>query len=196
MKLFFFILYFSAACAAAAEPVFWSKTEAELTRTMPAPAGLIQHVLSGEDENDRRLLHECMREQDLKKGQEAALFLIAPLTVSRDAQKAYFVRPALKPYCSAFYGAHLFRYWLVTRNATGKGAAYRTIFKSGSDGVGVLPSSANGYNDLLVYSHNALSQYWVVLKFDGREYKEASCEKKDFQEEVNSRHSRAGGNPC
>jgi len=182
MRLFILMLMW-APCAGAVEPVFWSDTETELKDTVSAPAGLIQFVLRGEDSDDNRSVHECMQEEKLKKGEEAALFTVSRVSLKDDQSPGYFVRPALKPFCSTFYGAHLFRYWFVT-SAMEKGRlVYRMAFKDGGDGAGVLPTSTNGYKDLLLYSHDAASEYWVTLAFDGREYKEKDCERKDFQED-------------
>jgi hypothetical protein len=187
LKAFWFFLVFFPAYATAAEPVFWSATETALKNPISAPAGLVQFVLDGEDADDRQLILECMQEKNVKKGKEAALFSVAEVNLANDAQKAYFVRPALKPYCSAFYGAHLFRYWIVTATVKGKHATYRTRFKNGGDGVGVLPTSTHGLRDLLIYDHTARSQFWTTLVFDGHEYKQANCERKDSQDDGSSR---------
>ena len=183
MKRFLILMLMWAPCAGAVEPVFWSDTETELKDTVSAPAGLIQFVLRGEDSDDNRSVHECMQQEKLKKGEEAALFTVSRVSLKDDQSPGYFVRPALKPFCSAFYGAHLFRYWFVTTAMEKGRLVYRMAFKDGGDGVGVLPTSTNGYKDLLLYSHDAVSQYWVTLAFDGREYKEKDCERKDFQED-------------
>jgi hypothetical protein len=183
LKALWFALFFFPVCAAAAEPIFWSAPEAELANQISPPAGLIQFVVNGEDADDRHLLLECMQQQNLKKGEEAKLFTVVELSLADDSRKAYFVRPALKPYCLTFYGAHLFRYWFITSSVERKHAKYRTLFKNGGDGIGVLATRTNGYRDLLVFNHTAMSQFWTTLAFDGRKYEQVSCEQKDFQDD-------------
>lgn len=177
------LLLMWAPCAGAVETVFWSDTETRLEQTISAPPGLIQFVLGGEDSDDRRILQECMEQERLKKGQEAALFTVSRVSLNGDNLPGYFVRPALKPFCFAFYGAHLFRYWFVSSSVEKGRPAYRMVFKNGGDGVGVLPTSTNGYRDLLLFSHNAVSQYWVTFAFNGHKYEEKECVRKDFQED-------------
>jgi len=124
-----------------------------------------------------------MQENDLKIGQETTLFSVAKIHAISGTMKVFFVRPTLKPYCFAFYGAHLFRYWFVTSSQSAKNHKYKILFRGGGDGVGVLPTRTNGVADILAYGHTAVSQFWTTLAFDGREFKEKGCERKDFQED-------------
>lgn len=150
---------------------------------IPAPAGLAQFIIASEDADSRDQFRECMRENGLKIGQEAVLFSVAEIHAVSDTMKVFFVRPTLKPYCLAFYGAHLFRYWFVASPQSAKNHKYEILFKGGGDGVGVLPTKTNGVADIVAYGHTAVSQFWTKLEFDGREFKEKGCERKDFQED-------------
>lgn len=183
LKYFLILFAFLSLQVRADEPIFWSDTESELKSTVPAPAGLVQFVLASEDVESRHQLRECMQENGLKTGQEASLFSVAEINAAHDARKVFFVRPTLKPYCFAFYGAHLFRYWFVTSSHPAKNHKYDILFRGGGDGVGVLSTRTNGVADLVTYGHTAVSQFRVTLAFDGREFKEKGCERIDVQED-------------
>ena len=181
LKYFFILFLLLSLQARADEPIFWSDTESELKSTVSAPAGLVQFIIASEDTESRHQLRECVHENGLKIDQESSLFLVAEIHGASDTKKVYFVRPALKPYCFAFYGAHLFRYWFVASDHRAKNHKYEILFRGGGDGVGVLPTRTNGIADLVTYSHTAVSQFWVTLAFDGHKFMEKGCERKDFQ---------------
>lgn len=183
LKYFVILLTFLSFQVRADEPIFWSNTESELTSTVPAPAGLVQFILASEDADSRHQFRGCMQESDLKNGQEGALFSVAEINAVSNTEKVFFVRPALKPYCFAFYGAHLFRYWFVASSQLAKKHKYKILFKGGGDGIGVLPTRTNGVADLVAYGHTSVSQFWTTLAFDGHEFKEKGCARKDFQED-------------
>lgn len=183
LKYLFILCAFLSLQVRADEPIFWSDTESELKSTVPAPAGLVQFILASEDAESRHQLRECVQENGLKMGQESLLFSVAEIPAASDTKKVLFVRPALKPYCFAFYGAHLFRYWFVASSQPAKNRKYEILFRGGGDGVGVLPTRTNGIADLVTYGHTAVSQFWVTLAFDGHEFKAKGCERRDFQED-------------
>lgn len=183
MKYFFILFVLLSLQVRADEPIFWSDTESELKSTVPAPAGLVQFILASEEAESRHQLRECVKEYGLKTGQEASLFSVVEIHGASDTKKVFFVRPALKPYCFAFYGAHLFRYWFVASTERAKNHKFEILFRGGGDGVGVLSTRTNGIADLVTYGHTAVSQFWVTLAFDGHKFTKKRCERKDFQED-------------
>lgn len=183
LKYFFLLIALFALQARAADPIFWSDTESELKSTVPAPAGLAQFILRNEDADSRRQFKECMQENGIMDGQEAALFSVAEVPEVRGSMKVFFVRPTLRPYCFVFYGAHLFRYWFVKSSQPARNHNFKILFKGGGDGVGVLPTRTNGVADLITLGHTAVSQFWITHAFDGREFREKGCERKDFQDD-------------
>jgi hypothetical protein len=60
----------------------------------------------------------------------------------------WFVRPALRPYCHALYGAHSFRYFLFEERAAATGWQNRLVFRSGGDRFAAYPTRHHGLNDI------------------------------------------------
>lgn len=137
------------------------------------PAGLLPFLMQSWDETDRALFDDCLHESP--RLSPAAFFQIAQLDLNGDAHPDYFVRPASAPYCSAFYGAHLFRYWLITSHSGPHGPAYQIVLHNGSDEFRVLAASSHHYRDLQVISHNAVEIYTSIWRFDGHAYQPRSC---------------------
>jgi hypothetical protein len=183
MRLLFVLIVISYQCIAVSSPLFTTDSETEPPNKVAPPKGLIEFILKGEDANDNRLLAECLEEKGFTKKQASIFFSIYKIDLNSDGLPDYFVRPALKPYCFAFYGAHLFRYWLVTAQMKNGQHIYYVAFKNGGDGVSILPTKTNGYRDLLVVGYNAVEEHQVTLAFDGNEYQTKSCVKNMFSEE-------------
>ncbi len=66
------------------------------------------------------------------------IFSTEAIWLNNDGLMDYFVRPAIEPYCDAFYGAHLFEYWLVVSYRNHGKIGYRVVFKNGGDEARVL----------------------------------------------------------
>lgn len=183
MRLFFILLLLSSQCVTASDTIFSTNSETEPKNKISPPSGLIKFILNGEDANDNRLINECIEDKGLNKKEKGKLFSVYKIDLNGDGQPDYFVRPSLNPYCNAFYGAHLFRYWLITRHTRNGKSFYRLVFKNGGDGVSILASKTNNYHDLLIAGHNAVVEFIVMLSFNGKEYEEKGCVKNTFTEE-------------
>ena len=178
MRASLITLMLSFACSASAQVLLHSETESELKDSVVPPEGVVNLILRDEP-SDASYFGECMAE-----GSRTAreFFTSSLLDLNHDGSPDYFVRPALRPYCGAFYGAHLFRYWLVTSHRKGGRISYRIVFKSGGDEATVLSHSTNGYRDLVLVGHNALESYTSTWHFNGSKYEPGSCTKRVFQQ--------------
>lgn len=131
-----------------------------------------------------------MQEANARQGEERKLFTVVKLSLNNDKYPDYFVRPALAPYCSCFYGAHLFRYWFVTSHEAEGKTRYTMSFRSGGDGVRVLPSVTNNFHDLQLQSHTALELFTTTMKHDGTRYVPHDCFVEKFDNGKAVRKSR------
>ena len=159
---------------ASAQVLMASDTESELAHNVRLPQGVIDLIIKNEPD-DAGQLEECMANDEGGKIPVADLFSARKIRLNNDDLPDYFVRPAIKPYCQVFYGAHLFRYWFVTSYREKGKIRYRITFKAGSDAVRVLNHRTNGYHDLELVGHNAIQVATSSWRFDGKRYVAVGC---------------------
>ncbi|GAB2867058.1 hypothetical protein GCM10027277_40010 [Pseudoduganella ginsengisoli] len=157
---------------------------------MTPPNEVVQLILRDEPD-DVAHVRECMVEKGLRKKYAAKLFTATSLHLNGDGIPDYFVRPSLEPYCAAFYGAHLFRYWFVVGHRNHGKISYHIIFKSGSDEARVLATMTNGYHDLELMGHTASTARVSSWRFNGKEYKPSRC-----IDQVMGENGWTGSTPC
>lgn len=97
-----------------------------------------------ESMDDKNFLDAEIREKGLSKNHSPYL-VEKPVPLGKTGGNYTFVRPATEPYLSTFYGAHVFRYWII-----GNG---KIIFLSASDRFSILSSSHNNMRDIVVTNY-------------------------------------------
>lgn len=170
------LLFFLASVSGLASPqiLMSSDTESELTPNVKPPRAVIDLIIKNEPD-DISQLEECITNDQHERIPVADLFSVRAIRLNNDDLPDYFVRPAVKPYCATFYGAHLFRYWFVTSYKHKERIGYRIIFKGGGDEVRVLNHFTNGYRDLELVGHNAVKVATSSWRFDGKKYVVTGC---------------------
>lgn len=181
MRYFLALFIFVISCALADEVIFQTDSETDIKDKIDPNPELIEFVLKNEPE-DVGLFEECLKENNLKRNEAKKLFSVARISLISGSNAGYFIRPAIEPWCMAFYGAHLFRYWFVSSKQVDGRETYEMVYKSGGDGIKVLGSTTNGLHDLITESHTALELYKVKLKYSGNEYKIDSCLQDTFED--------------
>ena len=78
------------------------------------------------------------------------------------------MRPPDKPFHPPFYGAHIFRFWIVD-------AKGHIVFAAGADGFAMLTSSHEGMHDLRVSQCHGGACYATTEVFSHGKYKDAGC---------------------
>jgi hypothetical protein len=169
------LLALPLTCTASPQVLLSADTESPLEGGITPPGEVVKLILRNERHDDVALLRECMAEQGFNRKSAAKLFTAKAIHLNSDGVPDYFVRPALTPYCHAFYGAHLFRYWFVTSHRMQGKTSYKIIFKSGGDEARVLASMTNGYHDLELMWHTAIVATVSTWRFNGKAYKDARC---------------------
>lgn len=157
--------------ALAAGTVLESETESQLTNTICPPSGLLRVILDSETTRaEADLFRECLRENGLSISEAEKLFSVAAVPLQNQRESLYFVRPRLEPYCMAFYGAHTFRYWLVSSHLVNNKNKYRIIYEGNSDSIAILSSSSKGYPDIEVGASRVVEFVTSLWKYDGKRY--------------------------
>ena len=171
--IFLFILIFTQT--AFAEPILTANTESITIGEKLPPPSMIDTLLSTIDENDSVLFSECLKEFHINKSRRHTLFKAVILPRLKQSETVYFVRPALEPYCFTFYGAHVFRYWLITENNDTSKKSYRILYAGIGDYFEVLQSKHSGYFDIMEKNCTAIRCVDSTMHYNGREYKPYSC---------------------
>jgi len=176
------LLLATASPAAAERPVFSATTEAEWPHPRDAMAGpeLVRLVLAALDRDDVGRLDTCIAEQRLPAGSHYRFFRALGIR-SGQGRTMWFVRPTLRPYCPALYGAHLFRYFLFEERAAAAGPQYRLVFRGGGDRFAAYPTLHHGLNDIEATGCTAAGCDSVRMAFDGREYRPVRCTRTMFE---------------
>lgn len=161
------------------EPILKASTE-RATPGAVRPSRLLARAVTGATDKDSvREVDACLDEQGLKRGNYAAL-LSAVRIHNKAGRILWFVRPALDPYCSGFYGAHLFRYFFVEQIGPPKSPRYRILFQKGGDGFAVYAHLSHGLNDIEATGCIASECRSARLSFDGHQYRAFLCKRISF----------------
>lgn len=201
-------LGFSATSQAA--PLLTATPERATAGERVANAAIANAVVRSVNANDLNYLNTCMRDLRLPAGAYERLFRVVALPRLRNGQMWYFVRPAVNPYCQAFYGAsgygaNGFRHWLVSAigvagragNAAVGGAAgsaasgarggaagsvaYQVRYASGlASTFRVLNTQSNGYYDIASSNCTAADCFTTTMKYVGNRYVPFQCSEVRF----------------
>ena len=178
--------FFTCCAHASSSNILFSQTTEDENpmpgQDLPSKA-MVQSILRGSDlskdeqeamQAQREYLDSCLSTQKPKSSRRyETMFRSAPLPKTEGMNPAFFVRPATEPFCGAFYGAHLFQFWIMT-------ASGEIIFHSGADMVTVFKTLNNGRPDLEVQNCTVDSCWISLMVFDGTSYKPQKCQKTTF----------------
>lgn len=158
-----------------AAPILSANTETAVPGESVPSETVVQPIIDSADQDELEGLAECMADLKIPKGACRQLFRAVALPGTNSSEEVYFVRPALEPYCHTFYGAHVFRFWLIAgaRDATPK--TYKVRYAGVGDNFEVLPSTTNGSYDIEVTNCTAWRCLTVSMKFDGKKYVPSRC---------------------
>jgi hypothetical protein len=179
--MFLFVLILTHV--ASAEPILTASSETVSVGEKSPQPPLVDALLSSVDQHDSALFSECLNELNIEKSRRHILFKVVTLQRLTQSEVVYFVRPALKPYCLTFYGAHAFRYWLVVENRVASKKTYRILYAGIGDHFEVLPSKHMGYFDIIETNCTAVGCTSVRMHYNGREYMPFSCSEVTSNEE-------------
>ena len=110
---------------------------------------------------------QCIHDDALARNYRQFL-VTRPAPLSTGQEKYFLVRPTADPNCHAFYGAHVFTFWIVD-------SRQRIVFSATADEFTVLKTSHKGMRDLLVSQCHGGYCYRSTLAFDAHSYQAMSC---------------------
>jgi len=141
------------------------------------PEELVAMVMNQVDrEVDIPMMDECLSDNGYAAKDYGALLRMVEVH-SPGAGRLYFVRPALQPYCSALYGAHLFRYFVFTDSPLPRADHYKLLFANGGDFFAVLDHVTSGLNDIETTGCDANTCWVGRFAFEGKAYQRTWCGK-------------------
>lgn len=159
---------------AGSPPLLSASTEAPTPGEDIPPPGLAEFVLSRADASDRENFAECLDRLSLTARDLPRLFRSVALPPLMRGERLHFLRPALDPYCHTFYGAHLFRYWLVAERNAGE-PRFAIEFAGGGDAFEVLPETHGGHYELSMTNCFGGGCLTAWLRHDGHQYANHRC---------------------
>jgi len=159
--------------AAAERPVLRAGTEIPLRSGKRPNSALTQLVLKNLDADDVEMLDECISERELKRGDYGAL--LRSVRLEGSGHTLWFVRPALEPYCSALYGAHLFRYFIIQERKVAGPPKYQLVFANGGDFINIYAHKSHGLNDIEPSGCIATKCWSARMAYDGLRYRPIRC---------------------
>ena len=158
-----------------AEPILSASTEVTSPGERIPPPGLVESMLETAEVEDINSLSECVKAQVLSKKDSRRLFRSVELPRLTPNERIYFLRPALTPYCFTFYGAHVFRYWLIAESGASKPKSFSVLWAGGGDSFEVMKSVMNGRYDIAETNCTASTCRTHQMRFNGRAYADDRC---------------------
>jgi len=158
-----------------------ASTETSAPGESPAPPLMVKKILAGADAGEGKMLLDCVHEIGQTAGglnRDAAyarLFRIVTLPAISAKETMYFLRPALDPYCQAFYGAHVFQYWLVAEPHGVSKAPFKILYRGAADEFELLASTHKNRYDIVETQCTAIECSNTKMEFDGRRYRPVAC---------------------
>ncbi len=180
LGLGFLILLPSTAFSTTQTPLFATSTEESLPSASPPSVELLAALLASVDETDRSILADCLTTDNKPASADVQYFETIMLPQLRADERVHFVRPALTPRCLAFYGAHLFRYWLIVEKTGPNGPVYSVRYAGSADNAAILPSVSHKAHDIKETNCTAVDCFTAHLRFDGKRYTPFRCSTVSF----------------
>ena len=167
------LLTLAAACLLAA-PGASAHGSATAFSTEDSTAGwisigepLARTLVAGSDKLERDMVQEAIKEEGLARNYRQ-FFRARKIALATSGRAAVFVRPASEPYYMPFYGAHIFRFWVVD-------AAGHVLLSSAADEVALLDAVHGGMRDLRVSQCRGGACYDTTEIFEHGQYRNGRC---------------------
>ena len=163
-----------APALAAEKPILSASTEVPTPGAIRPSSSIVRAVLKVLDKDEIEQLDNCIAESGFRRGDYAAL--LSAVRIRNSAGRTlWFVRPALEPFCSVLYGAHLFRYFFFEQLSPPPQLRYRLVFYNGGDAFSIYRRVNHGLNDIEPEGCIASGCRSARLSYNGREYRPVRC---------------------
>lgn len=174
------VLLIAPIAVLAAEPILTASTETHSPDERIPAQEIVEAMLQAAQPDDLESLASCATEQGLTATQTRSLFSSVALPRLNATERVHFLRPALQPYCFTFYGAHLFRYWLIVEREQAGAKHYAVLWSGIGDAFEVLPAITYGQYAIRETNCTATACRTRQLRFNGQAYSDARCTRTAF----------------
>ncbi len=174
------VLLIAPIAVLAAEPILTASTETHSPDERIPAQEIVEAMLQTAQPDDLESLASCATEQGLTATQTRSLFSSVVLPRLNATERVHFLRPALQPYCFTFYGAHLFRYWLIAEREQAGAKHYAVLWSGIGDAFEVLPAITYGQYTIRETNCTATACRTRELRFNGQAYSDAHCTRTAF----------------
>ena len=167
------LLTLAAACLLAAPgasahgPATSFATEDSTAGWMSIGEPLARKLVADGNKIERDTVQDAIKDEGLARNYRQ-FFRARKIDLATTGRAAVFVRPASEPYYMPFYGAHIFRFWVVD-------AAGHVLLSSAADEVALLDSVHGGMRDLRVSQCRGGVCYDTTELFEHGQYRNGSC---------------------
>lgn len=170
-----------ATSIANAKPVLETGTESPLQQEQAPPVALANYLWQQMDHDEQQLFQENCTEpgHKLQTSFQSALEYQQLPGISSQEQ-LFFVRPTVSSWCVAFYGAHIFEFWLVAQDIQTR--TYQTLLNDRADSITISDQSTHQRYDVTVTNCTAASCSNTFLQFNGTTYQAKQCQLLTFDD--------------
>jgi hypothetical protein len=164
-----------------AKPLLETGTESPLQHEQAPPPALANYLWQHLDHDEQQLFKENCAEpgHTVQTSFRSALeYQQLPSIASRE--QLFFVRPTVSSWCIAFYGAHIFEFWLVAKNTQTQD--YQTLLNDRVDSVTISDQATHQRYDVSVTNCTAASCANELLQFNGTTYQAKQCQLLTFDD--------------
>ncbi len=165
----FIVACATASDSAAPSPKISISTESALDTWSIPEAEVIELLVEAGEAGQREDLHECV--DQTPESVSATFFRQYELSNAGSDEDVLLIRPASQPYCGAYYGAHLFQFWIVSRARQGTSRPYRIELHSVADFLHVLTTGDPDRPDLVFDNCTGHGCISTRMRFDRGEYR-------------------------
>lgn len=134
------------------------------------------------DEQMTRWFEDCRQQDGSAERPVEQWFVSVPLPPIQGQPPLYFVRPTLEPFCTAFYGAHTFSYWLLQLQPTAGAPVFKVVDFDRGDVVHILPTHHSSVYDIERGVCTAMHCTYATQQRHGDGFRYVNCHREHYQE--------------
>lgn len=156
-------------------------TESPLQHEQAPPPALAHYLWKHLDHDEQQLFREnCVGSGNKTPSAFRSSLEYQQLPSVSPGEHLFFVRPIVKNWCIAFYGAHIFEFWLVAQNTQTQ--TFKTLLNDRADQVSVSDQITHQHYDVTVSNCTANSCFNTLLQYSGTAYTRQQCQQLTFDD--------------
>lgn len=158
-----------------AKPLLETSTESPLQNEQAPPPALAQYLWQHLEHDDQQIFREnCVQSGRKIRSAFRSALEYQPLPSVSSQERLFFIRSTANTGCIAFYGAHIFEFWLVAQNTQTQ--AFETLINDRADQVSIPGQTTHQRYDVTVSNCTAASCFNTLLQYSGTAYTAKQCQ--------------------